>query len=217
MGTDIHVHVEYKEKKVTNHGSNNQPIYENGEWKCGDDFREPYSFSTHEIKTIELVPDELSVGRSYEMFAVLADVRNDFENAVMCPPRGLPDDVTKEVQLECERWGNSCHSHSYFTLKELIDYQKIAPPTKVAGMLSPKDLVAFDEKGIIPNSWCMWTNIPGHELREWETECPLGYLIQQLKKKADALGVIPIWQWEEDPEGAYRNTENIRIVFWFDN
>ena len=37
------------------------------------------------------------------------------------------------------------------------------------------------------------------------------------KKRADELYVIYDFLWESDPLRAYELSDNIRIVFWFDN
>ena len=87
-------------------------------WRCGDYFKldDPLSDSPS-IKRVELYS-----GRNYELFAILADVRNsDYVNYIT-DPKGLPHDVTEYVKREYQAWGNDAHSCSYFTLSELIDY-----------------------------------------------------------------------------------------------
>ncbi len=37
-------------------------------------------------------------------------------------PKGLPDNVSIEVKTESDEWGIDGHSHSFLTLKELLDY-----------------------------------------------------------------------------------------------
>jgi hypothetical protein len=119
---------------------------------------------------------------------------------------------------DSDEWGLDGHSHSYFTLKELIDYQENIKPLKHRGMISPEAQEELDEHGILPDSWCQWTNQDGWAFREWEEEnTVLIPLIEALKKRADELYVIYDWLWECKPEEAYKKSENIRIVFWFDN
>lgn len=206
MGCDIHIHVEYKR-------------YVDGEikWICGDYFTiNPY----HGV--LENEPEYCVVdfcgGRNYDRFATLANVRNYGNTPYIDDPRGLPDDVTRDVYKASARWGCDAHSHSYFTLKELLDYQSDIEPLRQRGMISPDAQKAFDERGILPDEWCQWTNQAGWAFREWETEnTVLIPLIDELKKRADELFIIYDFLWESDPARAYELSDNIRIVFWFDN
>lgn len=207
MGCDIHMHVEYK-----------RTINNIKKWICGDYFKvNPY----YNSKCVYEEPFELvdfCDDRNYNLFAILANVRNYGETDYISNPRGLPDDVTKEVQAEAERWGEDGHSHSYITLKELLDFQENIKPLKQQGMVSPKEQKALDEKGTLPSMWCQGTNMEGWAWRKWEMEnTVLLPLIESLKRRADELGVIYDIQWERDYEEAYKRSEDIRIVFWFDN
>lgn len=56
--------------------------------------------------------------RDYTLFATLAGVRGDNPIEV---PKGIPEDCSPEYRKLCEDWGDDGHSHSYFTLRELID------------------------------------------------------------------------------------------------
>lgn len=56
--------------------------------------------------------------RDYTLFATLAGVRGD--NPIE-RPKGIPEDCSPEYRKLCEDWGDDGHSHSYFTLRELID------------------------------------------------------------------------------------------------
>jgi len=62
--------------------------------------------------------------QNYVSFAMLANVRNSFGDRIVpiSQPKGLPDDVSKVVQKESDRWGYGGHSHSFLTLKELQEY-----------------------------------------------------------------------------------------------
>lgn len=60
--------------------------------------------------------------RSYSMFAFLADVRNYDHCDPISKPRGIPDDVCIEIKENFKDWEGSCHSESYLTLKELLDF-----------------------------------------------------------------------------------------------
>lgn len=206
MGCDIHVHVEYKK-------------HVNGEkkWLCGDYFTvNPYCDFYRDEPQYNLVG--FCDDRNYSRFATLANVRNYGGTPYIDDPRGLPSDVTKAVEACSDSWGIDGHSHSYFTLKELIDYQENIKPLKLSGMISPDAQEQLDKYNILPHTWCQGTNQVGWEFRTWVTENDvLIPLIDALKKRADELNVIYGFLWEDNPQKAYELSDDIRIVFWFDN
>lgn len=109
MGCDIHMHVEYKISSK-----------DDAVWRCGDYFRLDNPLAEEpNIKRIELYSS-----RNYDLFAVLADVRNYDYMEYISDPKGLPWDVTEYVKRDYRAWGNDAHSCSYLTLRELIDYHK---------------------------------------------------------------------------------------------
>lgn len=168
MGCDIHMYVEYK---ISNR--------DDAVWRCGDYFKidEPLS-ATPTMKHIELYGD-----RNYDLFAVLADVRNyDYVNYIS-EPKGLPSDATEYVKREYSGWGLDAHSCSYFTLRELIDYHNEH---------CPQDSFGYDI---------------------------LKPLINRLKQRADELDIIWDFEWKNSliQGNAYKKSDNIRIIFWFDN
>jgi hypothetical protein len=70
-------------------------------------------------------------GRNYHLFAILASVRNGYGFAgiktgegfiPIAPPRGLPEDVSRRVAAESDKWGCDGHSHSWHNLQHLLDY-----------------------------------------------------------------------------------------------
>lgn len=209
MGCDIHMYTEFKD---------------DGQWKNCDHFMfnpyfEPEHCETYLNSKYQLVP--FFGTRCYDLFSVLANVRNYADTDYIDEPRGLPEDVTPYVKSEYENWDLDAHSTSYFTLKELIDFHNENHPMKRCGMFAPEDLKAFDKYGIIPNTYCQYTNRPGWGRRTWETENDvLIPIIEKLKERADELNLIYSFYWdgnEETRKRAYEASENIRIVFWFDN
>jgi hypothetical protein len=116
--------------------------------------------------------------RNYDLFAILADVRNGRGFAgcktgegfiPLADPKGLPDDVSDEVKVEAEQMGGDGHSHSYFTLEELQDpqpecgyvghgrgrgaYWKLT--TKKMGWMQESEYLAWVESGRKPpTSYC---------------------------------------------------------------
>lgn len=206
MGCDIHMHVEYK-----------RTVNGQTRWMCGDYFKvNPYFEEFPNENPFSLV--RFCDDRNYNRFATLANVRNYENLPYIDKPRGLPADVTKEVKADVDYWGDDGHSHSYFTLKELIDFQKNAPPLRFSGMISPEAQKALDETGKTPDAWYQWTNEKGWARREWTDENTLLVpLIKAIKQRADELYVIHDGLWDHAPEKAYELSDEIRIVFWFDN
>ncbi len=69
--------------------------------------------------------------RNYNLFAILADVRNgrgfagcdtgDGFNPIV-EPRGIPEDASDSVREDSEGWGADGHSHSWLTLTEILAF-----------------------------------------------------------------------------------------------
>jgi hypothetical protein len=57
--------------------------------------------------------------RNYQLFSILADVRGDYSPIV--EPRGIPEDASTGYKYMCDRWDGDAHSHSYYTLTELLN------------------------------------------------------------------------------------------------
>lgn len=111
MGCDIHLAVEVRD------GSG---------WQRAEPF-EPNPYARFVDEPAE-VRQRWYHDRNYRLFAMLADVRNGRGTAgvdtgdrliPIDEPRGLPDDVSKEVYEDSAKWGVDGHSHSHFTLAEV--------------------------------------------------------------------------------------------------
>lgn len=122
MGTDIHCFVEkfnYEEDKWEQVTGFISDMYEpNRNYFSEDRFKDATS------------PID---GRNYNLFAMLADVRNGFGFAgvdtgdriePISYPKGLPEDISEEVLKEAEEVMIDSHSHSWLTLREILDYDK---------------------------------------------------------------------------------------------
>jgi hypothetical protein len=59
--------------------------------------------------------------RNYYLFSILADVRNYNVIDPISEPKGIPDDASFGYLYCAKKWQGDAHSHSYFTLKELLD------------------------------------------------------------------------------------------------
>ena len=170
MGCDIHVCCERKN-------------YE-GKWINCDHFKfNPYFDSDDEDDDKWwIVP--IFDDRNYALFATLADVRNNGYIKPISGPRGLPSDVHYITKQLAESWGSDGHSHSYYTLKELMDYVSQAKTITYGGMISDEQANDLDKYNIYPTSWCLSTNMKGYTHRTWtvsDDNVPL--LIEAMKKR----------------------------------
>lgn len=144
MGTDISMYAE---------------IRKNRRWiKVGDKFKNGWYRENDKIdEWNKPYTDHPYDSRNYDLFAILADVRNGsgFAGCVtshgfnpISQPKGLPEDVTDEVRNELEDYG---YGYSYFTLKELKDYDWNQTVTHV-GVITEEQYVEMKETGQNPTS-----------------------------------------------------------------
>ena len=194
MGADIHVRVEYKP-------------YGERSWVDGDFYRRNrWHKEFKEEREYEVVP--IYDGRNYMLFSLLADVRNDGLIEPICQPKGVPEDCCESVKKDIEYWDVDGHSHSYFTLAELIKWHSSNEhKVRVRGFVSPTQARALDEEGKAPTMWCGWTSEKDWVEREWKVDIDLlEPIIAAMKRRAVDLFY-----------GSQGHEEDIRIVFWFDN
>ena len=168
MGCDIHPHAEVRDPKT-------------GIWEeRGGDFSERHNHRNSG-------PFDW---RSYGLFAFLTGgvVRNySGIEGIGVKPRGLPDDSPTKGTEE-EKYGDY-HSHSYLTLKELLDfdYDKQMEDRRVTRQI-----------GNVFHGGC--TCEPGGGEKETWRE----FLGPNFLKDLETLK-------------AFGDPENVRVVFWFDN
>ena len=202
MGCDIHTRVEY---------------FNNDEhWVCGDTFRlNPYYSGSDPWEDDPYEVLEVCGGRNYELFAVLANVRNYGDMEYIDDPRGIPDDDCRRTEMAYRAWGEDAHSASWFTLKELMDWNKTERKMKRRGMVSPEDAARLDRGEGTPETWCQWTNREGWVLRSWEEDYqPLDELIRELIQRGRDLR---LWYEWEDMKSIEAKADKLRFIFWFDN
>lgn len=66
---------------------------------------------------------EVSIHQYYDIFALLHGVRDYFRAIPIVPrERGLPSDLSKDIENEWERWEGDGHSASYLTLEDWDQY-----------------------------------------------------------------------------------------------
>ena len=191
MGCDIHLRIE---KRVGGSQWCNVP------WTCEDHRKWPMEQPDQDA--VEM-PDSLD-GRNYNLFAILADVRQKTWGERLEPiaqPRGIPRDspLYSEEYADIEPWIGD-HSFSYVTLKELQDYPW-QDPYRYTAWVSKEQAEQFALDGKQPKSWAggmsngvqiSWISTIEKAVREWNKD------------------VLPVLAKLGDPE-------DVRLVFGFDS
>jgi|CXWL01.1.fsa_nt_gi hypothetical protein len=231
MGCDIHFYVERRVK---------------GRWVSVDkwtpltkkDIEEYKEYLDSEIPKYRLgYKDSFYSGRNYDLFAILANVRNGVGFAgiptglgfvPIAMPRGLPKNVSKKVKIWSDIYGEDGHSHSYLTLKELLDYDW-NQTTVEYGVVGPNGYKEYKEKGY-PTEYS--SGVWGKDI-EYVSEDEMENLIKNgLQDTGWDNKVFTKLAWKmsyRDCAGDFiketipklekldKNSKNVRIVFWFDN
>jgi len=107
--------------------------------------------------------------RNYNVFAILANVRNGYGFAgvstgmgfePIAPNRGLPDDASPEILARSESYGVDGHSHTWATLAEILDTNWQKKVTTLFGIVSTEEYLAWRkaneglENPVGPDSYC---------------------------------------------------------------
>ena len=223
MGCDIHMHIEVKQA--------------DGPWKRHD-WLAKYSDGTYEdgsrrVKWGDAFNDVFYIGRNYDLFAVLANVRNGRGFAgcktsegfnIISEPRGLPDDVSDEVLAESTDMGCDGHSHSWLDIAEIkaFDFDQT---TTHYGFVSEEDYKIFRSKGK-PESWC--GGVFGRDVVVLNN-IELDRIIDGKDKREDGKNYYTQVHWTEKYRDSFpwflnmfipaceKLSDEVRLVFWFDN
>lgn len=151
MGCDIHFYVER---------------VEDGAWASADRWTPDGDSEANEPPVTLDYKDSFYHDRNYDLFAILAGVRNGRGFAgcdtgdgfvPISEPRGLPEDLSPQVRAEAERWDGDGHSHSWLTVQELLDYDWTQTTTH-RGFVTAADFWRWNRwdrgRGESPKSWC---------------------------------------------------------------
>jgi hypothetical protein len=152
-------------------------------WKAvtRDIFTNPYYWPTQEIKPFGKYPSNVPYthqpyrGRNYELFSLLADVRNHnplanvFDTSMryasresllpIAMPRGIPEDPSKEWAKYAD--DGDLHSHSFFTLTELlkaVEDGAFEQNFQNSGYVDVAAYRALKKNGTKPQGWSMWAS-----------------------------------------------------------
>ena len=237
MGCDIHFYVEKKSQI-------------DGKWESMDTFfpDEDGYLSQYNDDLPWGHPNKCTAfynGRNYNLFAILADVRNgvgfagcDTGNRLVpiSKPKGLPSNVSSETRSCSNRYGGDGHSHSYLTVAELMAYDWTQISVQ-RGVVNPSEYIQFKLSGK-PESWCGSVSGGGiqnvsndemedHIRKSGDVNWPTFHTL----KKAERATVYTRVQWEEPYYDVASNflsgtlprlwrlgsPSDVRIVFFFDN
>jgi hypothetical protein len=224
MGCDIHMNYEMKSDeswKFLDYTSEFiQGTYDDGSPKYNYDL---------------MFDSPLHVNRNYDLFAILANVRNGYgfggvptSNGfeVISLPRGLPVDATDEVRAISDEWGDDGHSHSWFLLNEVIDYDYSKTIIKT-GIVSVEEYKSYLANGK-PDGWCggvagkMVQHVTVKDMEkivkgDFDIKEGINYFTsvawEETYRSAIGDGWFKTMEYLNDNYGA----DNIRLVFWFDN
>lgn len=106
--------------------------------------------------------------RDYDLFAILADVRNGRGFAgiktsegfnPISEPKGIPIDISKEGLEFMNSYDSDGHSHSYFTVEELKNYDW-GQVTVHRGCISMEEYKILRKTNDCPNSWAGYISGP---------------------------------------------------------
>lgn len=115
MGCDVHFYVEVKK---------------DGAWQSADRWKNQADAGENAYYDVDY-DERFYTSRNYNLFAILADVRNGYGFAGITTgegfkpidePRGVPNDASNEYKAIVKQWDGDGHSHSYFTVAELLAY-----------------------------------------------------------------------------------------------
>jgi hypothetical protein len=120
MGTGIHVYVEVRYYRFDDLN------WEKGVWTSVDKWTQnPYYYLYPENKEPEWqvdIEDSRFCEKNYFLFSILANVRNLEGIVPLSMPRGIPENVSGEIKRVSDSEGTDAHSHSWLTLKELLNF-----------------------------------------------------------------------------------------------
>lgn len=213
MGCDIHIYVERKTENGWEAAQGINPwIAKYKEYASDARDRGEYDRAAElEKHVVEMEANELWVyegwiykNRSYALFAMLADVRNNYNYKPICQPKGLPADISDVVRREADRWGDDGHSHSWLTLQELLAYDWDQTAT-VTGWVTKDKAEQYRRTGKRPSSWFYYTSDrDNYEYISWQVK------YSDHAKDFIDYSLLKLKQFACPPE-------DVRIVFWFDN
>jgi hypothetical protein len=174
--------------------------------------------------------------RNYTLFALLANVRNGYGFAGIVTgnpitpldePRGVPSNASLGWQGEVDAWDVNMHSHTWFTLRELLEPNPLYDqPLTRRGVIPGEAYEHLRDNGGTPSGWSgsvagpglLTVTIPEYEAGirgerqtyvEYIWEDSLRDSCQQFHQDIQVLK-----KYADENEHAY---DDVRVVLAFDN
>ena len=188
----------------------------------------------YKYESPEVLEGWLYDNRNYDVFGILANVRNgrgfagvemETEFIPISEPKDLPFDVSEEVKRESVDWDTDAYNRSYLTLKELLTYDWYGRKTKKNGIVTKEQAKLFRETGETPTIYAAQVFSSeedyNYEKIEWEVSYYesardfVDEVIPALKKLVHTSKQDSLFSFLE--KLTEEQMESIRIVFWFDN
>lgn len=213
MGCDIHCIVEMKGKDGRWSAIKGSGWYRRDLKRSstnGGEHEEYWKERYAQVKKESLDTQWIFEDRYYELFAILADVRNYEEYPALFAYRGLPHLSSIGTRLELRDWGTDAHSLTYFSLKDIkdADWDQIA--TKTA-YVPDKAWEEFESNPDLkrPSTYAkeVW-NAPDYNLHTWSYSYK-DIAERFFKKVVSKMEILS----RHTPTG----DEGVRLVIFFDN
>lgn len=189
-------------------------VKRNGKWESVDTWEKDDSG-----KDFVKFDEQMFIGRNYNLFGILANVRNENHLTPISLPKGLPCNLSARVKKMAHDDLEYTHDHSYLTLQELLKYDWNRKATDY-GYLSKDEYKKWDGK-TEPEGYCK--GVSGPNIRIVNTE--------KIKNTSDNDGksYYTIAAWEQTygdfAENFYHEIipklkklgkpKDVRIVFYF--
>lgn len=156
------------------------------------------------VDCVHGIPDN----RTYDMFGLLAGVRNYTDCKPISNPRGLPEKVSWQVKDSLEKWGSDAHSRSWLSVKDFKEHDWELE--SLDGRVSTIDKNTGKEL-----SKASYTFLQDHPDEAEKQNVELKHLTRKAKDLIPFAWVCFIDYMKSLAENY--GDENVRIVFWFDN
>lgn len=236
MGCDIHLYVEKREneKWVALYGANPRikSCEENAKAALESDDAKNQKYWQKQVDELKAESPTVLEGwlydeKNYNLYAILANVRNDYDIMPIKFPRGLPDDVSKEIYDENFESGG--HNVSYYTFQELMDYDWENHTVENEAWVDERTYKSFKETG---NPFPCCGDVSGKDIEKVLNKKMNKILKSKYPWEQDKQFYTPIkWAEKHSDIGGYfldnlnkfildnriGNLNDYRIVFWFDS
>ena len=197
MGCDIHMYVE---AKIVKYPEKEKRWVNIDRWEVTESFG-PDRLYVEELKlSFGVVP--VCDDRDYQLFTILAGVREDGQCVPIAPPRGLPADAAAITKIMEQNLEGYAHSQSYLTLSEL-KASIYCKETPMKGWVHEEDIKLIKD-GLADSLYYLNTNGEDTVFMEWSDKPNVAFLwiidrLEQMKAERQV------------------SDDDIRIVFWFDS